>query len=58
MTSEIPTRRLSDKIRLAFEHALEFGRREFAEKLRLIHDSCLDEEADAPQQGRTTGRRR
>ncbi len=46
MTEQQPARRLSDKIRLAFEHASKFGREEAAKHLRLLYESVMAEEQE------------
>ena len=57
MSTDPHERRLADKIRSALDHALKFGRRELAEKLRLLHDSCLDEDDVSPESRRLLDRR-
>jgi hypothetical protein len=46
MTEQQPARRLSDKIRLAFEHANKLGRAEVAKRLRLLYESVMTEEQE------------
>lgn len=46
MTEQPPARRLSDKIRLAFEHASRFGPDEIAKHLRLLYESVMAEEQE------------
>ncbi len=39
-------RRLVDKIHAAARHALDQGRREIADQLKLLHDAVVDNEID------------
>ena len=41
MTDQPPARRLSDKIRAAWNHALEMGRDEIADRLSLIYEATV-----------------
>ena len=40
-----PKRRLSDKIKGALDQAITQGRREIAERLELLHQSLVEDEA-------------
>lgn len=55
---ENPQRRVSDKIRDAIERAVEVGRREIAERLRLVYQSVVDEDENHPRDRRGRDRRR
>ena len=46
MTEQLPNRRLSDKIRLAFEQASTLDREEVAKHLRLLYESVMSEEQE------------
>lgn len=53
MSDDSPNRRLSDKIRLALDHALNLGRQDVAGNLQLIHDAVVEEETRDRKRRRT-----
>lgn len=52
MTDQSPARRLSDKIKAAWQHALDMGREEIADRLGLLYEATIMQETEKYPQRR------